>query len=71
MIPARIEDDEASSRERRVFGLLAEDDPETNDWALLHSLDRARRETGRASFFSRAAASPGPRAQGDWTVWRD
>ena len=45
MIPARIEDDGVSSAERRVFGLL-ENDPETSDWTVLHSLGLARRPTG-------------------------
>ena len=45
MIPARIEDEGVSSAERRVFGLL-ENDPETTDWTVLHSLGLARRPTG-------------------------
>ena len=45
MIPARIDSDEVSAAERRVFGLL-ENDPGTTDWTVLHSLGIARRATG-------------------------
>ena len=45
MIPARIDDDRASSGERRVFDLL-ENDPATTDWTVLHSLGIACRPTG-------------------------
>jgi len=45
MVPARIDDDEVSAGERRVFGLL-ENDPATTDWTVLHSLGVARRATG-------------------------
>lgn len=45
MIPARIDDDEVSAGERRVFGLL-KNDPATTDWTVLHSLGVARRATG-------------------------
>jgi len=59
MIPARIEDDEASSGERRVFGLLAEDDPETKDWTVLHSLGLARRATGPYGEIDFVVIAPG------------
>ena len=45
MIPVRIDDDRVSAGERRVFGLL-QNDPETTEWTVLHSLGLARRPTG-------------------------
>ena len=45
MIPARIDDDQVSAGERRIFGLL-QNDPATTDWTVLHSLGIARRPTG-------------------------
>ncbi len=45
MIPARIDNEEVSAAERRVFSLL-ENDPATTDWTVLHSLGIARRATG-------------------------
>ena len=43
MIPSRIDESTLSSAERLVFGLL-QNDPDTSDWTVLHSLGLARRE---------------------------
>jgi hypothetical protein len=45
MIPTQIDDKVVSSGERRIFGLL-ENDPETKDWTVLHSLGIARNTAG-------------------------
>ena len=45
MIPARIDGNEVSAAERRVFSLL-QNDPATTGWTVLHSLGIARRATG-------------------------
>ena len=45
MIPARINYDNPSTAERRVFDMLKSADG-TNDWTVLHSLGLARKPTG-------------------------
>ena len=58
MIPARLECDDASAGERRVFALL-ERDPATTNWIVLHSLGLARRATGPYGEIDFAVIIPG------------
>ena len=45
MIPSRIDDNQVSAGERRIFRLL-ECDPATTNWIVIHSLGIARRRIG-------------------------
>ena len=46
MISAQIDDGKVSAGERRIFGLL-QNDPDTNNWTVLHSLGLCAQDEAR------------------------